>query len=735
MTAMKPRLSRFNLIAVAATFLATAVVAVSLLLVAANNSYAQQSVPGNVSNITLTRADGTITASWDAVSGATKYHAMYSDDDRGSWHGPVDDHTNIQTTSITFSADNAKSIIVGVRAGNDNGWSAWTDSPSVGPYTPPPPGAIPSVSVTRTDGTVTASWDAVSGASKYHAMYSDDDRGSWHGPVDDHTNIQTTSITFSADNAKSVIVGVRAGNDQGWSEWTDSAPAGPVVATPTPTATSTVTPTPTSEPDSAPPARITVSDTGLVTWGTKDWQFDPVAGIFFDYFELKWIETTGNGENLDWTDAFRHRIYDPNAYSYQLPNLDSSKRYAVRLHVQLRTAAVEFGAPASTPTPTATPTMTPTPVPTDTPEPTATPSLTPTAIPTPTPTATPTDTPEPTATPSPTPTETTTPGGLPGRPNSVTIARVSQSLFVYWPAVSGATSYRIEYSSDGGTTWQLAHANHVTSPAAIDGVDNSLSYIVRVRAQNSAGNSDWRNSEHEDPYLTPTPAPPDAPHSVGVIAKDQTLEVRWTTSVYATSYHVEYSSDDGKTWNPGGTVENHDGRLDITGVDNGKMYTVRVRAQNPVGYSDWTSARTPAPFVPSPTPTTVPTATPQPTPTPEPTETPTPIPTPAPTQVPGGVTVTAQRSVDGTSVDVSWTRFTLPGFNYYRFVLCRAADYDGLSCRNNVYSGYPIYNIDNLGPVTVTDLDPAAAYGLILQAWHSNYSSVDKYHATIPTAP
>ena len=223
----------FRLTAAAATFFATAaVLAISLLVVAPNDSYAQQGAPGSVSNITLTRADGTITASWDAVQGATKYHAMYSDDDRGSWHGPVDDHTNIQTTSITFSVDNAKSVIVGVRAGNDHGWSEWRDSPTVGPYSPPPPGAIPSVSVTRADGTVTASWDAVQGATKYHAMYSDDDRGSWHGPVDDHTNIQTTSITFSADNAKSIIVGVRAWNDNGWSEWRDSPTVGPYTPPP-----------------------------------------------------------------------------------------------------------------------------------------------------------------------------------------------------------------------------------------------------------------------------------------------------------------------------------------------------------------------------------------------------------------------------------------------------------------------------------------------------------------------
>ena len=219
----------FRLTAAAATFFASAALAVSLLVVGANDSFAQQSVPGSVPNITVTRADGAVTASWDAVSGATKYHAMYSDDDRGSWHGPVDDHTNIQTTSITFSADNAKSIIVGVRAGNDNGWSEWTDSPTVGPYTP---GAVSSVTVTRADGTVTASWDAVPGATKYHSMYSDDDRGSWHGPVDDHTNIQTTSITFSADNAKNIIVGVRAWNDNGWSAWTDSPTVGPYTPPP-----------------------------------------------------------------------------------------------------------------------------------------------------------------------------------------------------------------------------------------------------------------------------------------------------------------------------------------------------------------------------------------------------------------------------------------------------------------------------------------------------------------------
>ena len=81
-------------------------------------------------------ATGTLTASWPAVSGATKYHTTYSTDGGSSWHAPVNGHTNITTNSITFNADNAKSYIVGVRAGNDDGWSGWRNSPSSGPYTP-----------------------------------------------------------------------------------------------------------------------------------------------------------------------------------------------------------------------------------------------------------------------------------------------------------------------------------------------------------------------------------------------------------------------------------------------------------------------------------------------------------------------------------------------------------------------------------------------------------------------
>ena len=149
------------------TMLATAITA--LVLLAATflifapppPALGSSETPATPSSVSLSRADGTATASWPAVSGATKYHATYSTDGGGSWHAPVDDHTNITTTSITFNADNAKSYIVGLRAGNDNGqWSGWHNSPEAGPYTPPdanPPAAVGSITLNRSDATLTVS--------------------------------------------------------------------------------------------------------------------------------------------------------------------------------------------------------------------------------------------------------------------------------------------------------------------------------------------------------------------------------------------------------------------------------------------------------------------------------------------------------------------------------------------------------------------------------------------------
>ena len=188
---------------------------------------AAKSPPAPPSSVTVTRGDGTLDVSWPAVDGATNYNVNTSDDGKASWSRAM---SGVSDTSVTLTGvTNGATYFVSVQAVNSGGGGAWRDSASVGPYTPPtptptPPATPSSVSVTRADGTLTASWPAVDGADDYHVTYSANGGGSWSLAAYSHTQ---SSITISVSNGDSYIVGVRAKNGAGGSGWRNSAPAGP----------------------------------------------------------------------------------------------------------------------------------------------------------------------------------------------------------------------------------------------------------------------------------------------------------------------------------------------------------------------------------------------------------------------------------------------------------------------------------------------------------------------------
>ena len=61
----------------------------------------------------------------------------------------------------------------------------------------------------------------------------------------------------------------------------------------------------------------------------------------------------------------------------------------------------------------------------------------------------------------------------PATPSSVTVTRSDGSLHASWPAVDGAASYHVTYSSDGAASWSLAALNHPNASIAIGGADNA----------------------------------------------------------------------------------------------------------------------------------------------------------------------------------------------------------------------------------------------------------------------
>ena len=429
-----------------AALLGLLAVAVGLTLtLAPDTALAQSNPPATPSSVTLTRADGTVTADWPAPDGATKYHVTYSTDGGGSWHAPVNDHTNVTTSSLTFSADNGKSYIVGVRAGNDNGqWSGWRNSPQAGPYTPPnssPPDAVDGVSISRADGTITASWNAPDGADKYHVTYTDDGGQSWHAPVNDNANVATTSITFSGDNAKTYTVGVRAGNDHGWSGWRNSPASGPYTP---PTRGISVQDsngnaiTSLSIPEGGE-ASYYVKLTAAPTEETKVCVYlsvrdknDPDITFKGEAADVVSIDVVFTPDNWDTaqTVTLVAAEDDDAVNGARDSGLDARTYYSG--YVTLPVTEVDNDAPAA--------------------------------------------------------------------PSSVTVTRADGTVTASWPAVSGATKYHITYSSDNKQSWTAASDNHTGNSITISNADNSKTYVVAVRAGNAAGWSGWTNSAPAGPF-------------------------------------------------------------------------------------------------------------------------------------------------------------------------------------------------------------------------------------------
>ena len=200
-----------------------------MLISAAPSAALAQQAPGHVGSVSVTRADGSLTASWNAPAGATKYHVTYTSDHKKSWQLAALNHAS---TSITISGvDNKKVYYVAARAGNANGWGPWRDSAPAAPYKPPTDPVDPldpptSVTLTRADGTITATWPAVSEATSYHVGYSVDLGLTWYRNRVFYTK---TSLTFKADNSLTYIVSVMSVDGDEQSEWRESAPIAPYV--------------------------------------------------------------------------------------------------------------------------------------------------------------------------------------------------------------------------------------------------------------------------------------------------------------------------------------------------------------------------------------------------------------------------------------------------------------------------------------------------------------------------
>ncbi|AGL16845.1 fibronectin type III domain-containing protein [Actinoplanes sp. N902-109] len=168
--------------------------------------------------------------------------------------------------------------------------------------------------------------------------------------------------------------------------------------------------------------------------------------------------------------------------------------------------------------------------------------------------------------------------GLPGMPAGLVVTRGDASAGLSFTAGTGrVTGYQV--SVDDGVNWSALpvtttdDAGTTTLTATVTGLTNGTTYAVRVRAANTVGTSPPTAA------VTVTPATrPSAPTGLVATAGDRSATLAFTAPASGgnpiTGYQVSID---------GGGFRDLAGDNTITGLTNGRTYTLRVRAVNSVG--------------------------------------------------------------------------------------------------------------------------------------------------------
>ena len=190
----------------------------------------------------------------------------------------------------------------------------------------------------------------------------------------------------------------------------------------------------------------------------------------------------------------------------------------------------------------------------------------------------------------------------PAAVGSIALTRSGSTLTVSWNAVAGAAKYHALYQPGAGD-WlpPIPDYQNITATSFSFDIDSDKSYVVGVRAGNSAGWGPWTDSPASHPPL------PAAVGSITLNRSGSTLTVSWNAVDGAAKYHALYQADGAGDWLPPIPDYNNITATGFTfNVDNGKSYVVGVRAGNSAGWGPWTDSPASGPYTPEPQPPAAP---------------------------------------------------------------------------------------------------------------------------------
>ena len=164
---------------------------------------------------------------------------------------------------------------------------------------------------------------------------------------------------------------------------------------------------------------------------------------------------------------------------------------------------------------------------------------------------------------------------------AITATVISASeIDLSWTPSTGATSYKLERSIDGGVTWS-ALATQSTTTYNNTGLTASTAYQYRVSASSAAGTSALST------VASGTTLPPTPTSFAQAVASATEIDLSWTPVISATSYKIERSLN-GTTWtalSPSPALTGASNNYNDIGLSAGTSYTYRISTVNAVGTS------------------------------------------------------------------------------------------------------------------------------------------------------
>jgi hypothetical protein len=166
-------------------------------------------------------------------------------------------------------------------------------------------------------------------------------------------------------------------------------------------------------------------------------------------------------------------------------------------------------------------------------------------------------------------------------PTNLNASGITQtSAGISWNAVTGATSYKLEYKKNSESTWSV-QATTATTISLVDLVPGTL-YNVRVKSNCSSTGSDYSSivnfTTGNESCIVP------ANLNVTEITA-HSVKANWTISAGATSYRIEYKLNSASEWTVTNTTST---TLNLSGLNANSLYDIRIKSICSAGSSEYT---------------------------------------------------------------------------------------------------------------------------------------------------